>query len=101
MSLHGILAHIEFKQVLHQVGLTQTNLLQPHLLSDEVAELVGRNLTKAFEPGDFRVGTQFVNGSQSLIITVTVGRALLVAYTEEGCLQDIDVAFFYKVGEFL
>ena len=102
----------------------QRHLLKPHVGSDEVSELVGRNLTKTFKSGYLRVRTEVADGLQALLLAVAVtcdevalallasetrvslSHHLLVLYlrasvadAEERCLEHVDVSFLYQVGE--
>ena len=54
------------------VALVQLHLFQAHFRPDEVLELVGRNLSQSFEPGDFRVRTETVDGRKALFLAVAV-----------------------------
>ena len=56
-------SHVEFQQFLHGVGLAKGDLLQAHVLADEMTELIGRDFSQSFEFGDFRIRTQSLDGS--------------------------------------
>ena len=45
LALHGVLAHVELQQVLHQVVLAEADFFEAHILANEVLELVGRDFT--------------------------------------------------------
>lgn len=102
LSFHGVLAHVELQQFLHGVGLAQGDLFQTHVLADEVLELVGRNLAETLESRNLRVRAELADGSHALLFRIAVDglelrlslpRTLdLVAYAEEGSLQDVDVS---------
>ena len=102
----------------------QRHLLEPHVGSDEVCELVGRDLTKTFKSGYLWVRTEVADGLQALLLAVAVtcdevalaflaretcvclSHHLLVFYlrasvadAEERRLEHVDVSFLYQVGE--
>ena len=64
--------------------------VEAHVGADESFELVGRDFAEAFESGDFgaRGG---VDGLDAFFVGVAVFGFLLVAHTEEGCLENIYV----------
>lgn len=45
LAFHGVLSHVELRQFLHGVGLAKGDLLQTCVLTDEMAELVGRDFS--------------------------------------------------------
>ena len=56
LAFHCVLAHVVGEQILDLVVLVQLNALQTHVGAYEVAELVGRNLTKSLESCNLGVG---------------------------------------------
>ena len=72
LALHGILAHIVLQKLLHLVGLVERHLLQADVGADEAGELLGRDFAEALEAGNLRVGAQFADGRQALLLTVAV-----------------------------
>ena len=62
-------------------------------------ELVGRDLSEAFEAGDLGVLAQAADGGGALLLAVAVEGLLLVAHAEEGRLEDVEVLLLDQVGE--
>ena len=89
LSLGRILAHIILQELLHLVGLVQSNLLEAHVGADEVDKLVGTYLSKTFESGYLRVGTKLLYGLYALLVAVAIAGdevALLAFYVLERLL---------------
>jgi hypothetical protein len=57
LTLHRVLAHIIFQQLLYLVILVEGYLLQADIRTYEAGKLLWRNLTQTLESGDFWVGT--------------------------------------------
>ena len=117
LSLHRVLAHIEFEESCHGLFLAQSDALKTHILTYEMFEFIGRYLTETLESSDFRVGSEVSNRFLSLLFVVAIygnkvalavsvilflvslDKAFLVAHTEEWRLQDVYVALLDEVGE--
>ena len=41
LTFHGVLAHVVFEELLHLVGLVQSDLFESHFGTDEVGKLFG------------------------------------------------------------
>ena len=79
----------------------QQHRVETHVLTDKSLELVGRNLSQTFESCNLGFGfvlRQFLDGFDSFFVAVAIERPLFVAHTEEGRLQDVDVACAYQFG---
>ncbi len=72
LSFGCVLAHVVFEELLHLVRFVERHLFEAHLRTDEIGELVGRNLAKTFKSGYLRVGTQLADGFEPLVLAVTV-----------------------------
>ena len=105
----------------------QRYLLQPHVGTDEISKLVGRNLSQTFESCNLRVGSQVADSLQPFLVAVAVvgnkvglflfarhgsafgiifGNHLFVfnfgstvAHAEQRCLQHINMSFLDQFGE--
>ena len=81
-----------------QFAVGEFDMVQAHTLADEVGEFVGRDLSQAFEPGDLDSGLEPLDGLLLLYLVVAIDIVFLVAYPEEGSLEDVDVAAADEVG---
>ena len=103
----------------------QSDLLQAYVGAYEAGKLIGAYLSETLESRYLRLGSQFLDGLQSLLFAVAIARDVvlsllaallqllvfslyhllllylrsLVPDTEERCLQYIHVAFLYQFGE--
>jgi len=116
LALHGVFAHVEFENLGHTVVLAQAHAVYTHILTDEVAEFLGRNLAETFESGYLRIIAEALYGSHTLVVGVavhgvvgsvvflgatgTLGR-LLVSHAEKRRLQHIYMPLLDEVGEVL
>ena len=103
LSLGRILAHIILQELLHLVGLVQSNLLEAHVGADEVDKLVGTYLSKTFESGYLRVGTKLLYCLYALLVAVAIAGdevALLAFYVLERLLvAHLRAAVSYAASE--
>ena len=95
LALHGVFAHVIIQQLLDAEVVAQNDGLEPHVGTDEASELVGRNFAQTFEAGDFGLLASFLLGGDAFFVAVAVVGLFLVAHTEQGCLQDVDMAVAY------
>ena len=98
LSLHRIFAHVVFQQLFDAEVVAQDDGFKPHVGADETSELVGRNLAQTFEAGNLGLLAAFLLGGDALLVAVAIISLFLVAHTEQGGLQDIDVAVAHQVG---
>ena len=54
------------------VALVERHLFQTDIGTDEMAELVGRNLSQTFESCDFGCGREFLDGVKAFLVVVAV-----------------------------
>ena len=57
-----ILSHIKRQDILDMISLFHPHRFKPHILADKMPEFIGGNFTQSFEPGDFRICSQFFYG---------------------------------------
>lgn len=68
LSLHGVLAHIIFKEFGHVVALMQCDGVETHARTDECLEFFGVDFAKPFESGNLWVGTELFNGGKAFFV---------------------------------
>lgn len=72
LTLHGILSHIVFEELLHLIVLVEGHLFEAHVRSDEVDELVRAYLTKTLEARNLGLRTEVADGVEPLLLGVAV-----------------------------
>lgn len=65
------------------VAVFQDHGVQAYLVSYEPSELIRRDLTQAFKPGDLRFTTQLFYGGLLFGFRIAVNRFLFVAHPEQ------------------
>ena len=57
LAFGGVVAHVEGEEVADGIFFAEFDLVEAHVGSDEVLELVRRDFTETFEACDFGVGS--------------------------------------------
>ena len=78
--------------------MAQDDRLEAHVRTDEVAELVGRDLAKTFKSRDFRMCAERLDGVDTFLVGVAITRLLLVSHAEKRSLQYLQVPAANHVG---
>ena len=91
-AVGGILAHIEGEGLGDGIKRADADFDQPHVAVDKLSKLLGGNLAKALEAGDFRGAFELLFGALAIALIVAVVGLLFVADPEERGFEDIDVA---------
>ena len=92
LALDGVVAHVKLHDLGDALFVREFDVVHPHALTNEIGEFVGRDLSEAFEAGDFHTRLQLGDGFFLLSLVVAVDIVLLVAHPEEGSLEDMDMA---------
>ena len=89
LSVYGVVTHVELHDLRNRLFITQLHLVKSHTFSDEIFELIRRNLSKTFESRDFNASLQSAYSLVLLFDVVAVSYLLLVLDPEEGSLEDV------------
>ena len=92
LSVYGVVTHVELHDLRNRLFITQLHLVKSHTFSDEIFELIRRNLSKTFESRDFNACFQSAYSLVLLFDVVAVSYLLLVLDPEEGSLEDVYMA---------
>src|SRR5690554_2153981 len=99
LPLRGIFAHIKLQQLFKQVFFFHCNLIEPDILTNEVAKFIGRYLTQPFKTSYFGIRAKLCNRIDTFFFCVTIDSFLLVSNTEERGLKNIDMSLLNQIGE--
>ena len=91
-AVGGVFAHVEGEGLGDGGQRTDPDFDQPHVAVDKLSKLLGGNLAKALEAGDFRGPLELLFGALALALVVAVVGFLFVADPEERRFEDIDMA---------
>ena len=89
LSVYGVVTHVELHDLRNRLFITQLHLVKSHTFSDEIFELIRRNLSKTFESCYFYASLQSAYSLVLLFDVVAVSYLLLVLDPEEGSLEDV------------
>ena len=98
LTLVGVLSHVVFQKLRNGHIMAQDDRLQAHILTDEIAELVGRDLSETFESCDLRMGTERFDGIDTFLVGIAVSRLFLVSHAEQRGLKDVKMSDANHVG---
>ena len=98
LTLVGVLSHVVFQKLRNRHVVAQDDRLQAHVRTDEIAELVGRDLTETFESGDFGMSAERLDGVDTFLVGVAISRLFLVSHAEQRGLQDVKMSAAHHVG---
>jgi hypothetical protein len=82
LPVGGVFPHVECQEILDRLRLRRhLDGSEPHVGTDEMLELVGRDLTETLEAGDLRIRLHLGAGALALLVGIAVAGLLFLFRT--------------------
>ena len=76
LSFNSVLTHVKLKELSHRILFAERHAVESHVGTDESAEFLGRDFTKALESCYLGICPKLVDGCNTLFISITIIRVI-------------------------